>query len=190
MGLDKEDKTHTAQLLAAWQRGDTQARDGLFEMLYDELAAIASLLLRREQQPISLVTGDLVSEAIVRLLQSDESGIVDKSHLLALSARMMRHVLLDAVRYRNRDKRKGIRVTLNEAYESPESSDIDLVALDFALTRLRAIDPKRADVAEMRYFGGMTVEEIAAVLDLSPATVKRIWSATRLWLKKALRDDE
>jgi RNA polymerase sigma factor (TIGR02999 family) len=178
-----------AMLLAAWRSGDKVARDRLFDMLYGELTTIASRLLNRERQGISLCTGDLVNEAIIRLLQSADIDVVDKNHLLALSARVMHHVLLDAARRRNRQKRKGFNVTLIQSGGSPGPLDYDLLDLERAFVRLKAIDPARAEIVEMRYFAGLTIEEIASIQDVSPATVRRRWDAARLWLKEAIEND-
>lgn len=178
-----------ASLLSAWRDGDQAAGDQLFEMLYSEFAKIASLLLKRERENISLLTGDLVNEAIVRLLQSTHVDVVDKNHLLALSARVMRHVLLDAARGKNRHKRRGINVTLTPSPEGGDVASHDLLALERALLRLNAIDPERAAIVEMRYFGGLTIEEIATVQGIAPATVKRRWNAVRLWLREAIEND-
>lgn len=176
-------------LLQAWRKGDDLARDHLFRLLHGEISTIASLLLRREREQISLFTGDLVNEAIVRLFQSATISVTDKNHLLALSARVMRHVLLDAAREKARQKKKGIHVTLTQPNDGSDKLDLDLLALERALVRLGAIDPTLGDIVELRYFGGLTVEEIADVHGMSPATVKRRWAAARLWLKEAIEND-
>lgn len=176
-------------LLAAWREGDEAARDQLFNIIYDDLAAIASSLLRREYKQVSLFTGDLLNEAIVRLFNSKEIDVVDKNHLLALAARVMRRVLLDHARSKNRVKRKGINIALTGPNEGGKAFDINLLRLEEALIRLRAIDPARADIVEMRYFGGLTIEEIATVQGISPATVKRSWATARLWLLEAIGNE-
>ena len=183
-----EDIDHVA-LLKAWRNGDEAARERLFHLLYDELLERASLLLKHEIRRASLSTGDLVNEALVRLLQSDSVNVIDRNHMLALSAQVMRHVLLDAARRRNRQKRKGINVTLTLAGGAPDSDSVELLALERALVRLKAVDPVNAEIVEMRYFGGMSVEEIATVRNSSPATVKRKWQAARLWLREAIEND-
>lgn len=185
----KTGKADIAALLEACRQGDEGARSRLLELLYDELMSIASLLLKREERNISLLTGDLVNEAIVRLLQTATLNVKDKNHLLALSARVMRHVLVDAAKSKERDKRKGINVTLTQSNIDPGAADIDVLLLERALMRLSAIDPARAEIVEMRYFAGMTVDEIADVKDVSPATVRRMWRAARLWLKNAMKND-
>ena len=183
-----EEAEHAA-LLKAWRSGDEAARDRLFHMLYEALLERASFLLKREFRRASLSTGDLANEAVLRLLQSDNVNVVDKSHMLALSAQVMRHVLLDAARRRNRQKRKGVNVTLTLSGDVLDGEGVDLLALERALVRLKAVDPVRAGIVEMRYFGGMSVEEIATVRNASPATVKRQWQAARLWLREAIEND-
>lgn len=179
----------SAALLEACRQGDDDARSRLLELLYDELRTIASLLLKREQGNVSLLTGDLVNEAIMRLLQTSELKVNDRNHLLALSARVMRHVLVDAAKSKGRHKRKGVHITLTQSNIEPGTVDVDVLRLEQALLRLSAIDPARAEIVEMRYFAAMTIEEIADVKDVSPATVRRMWGAARLWLKNAMKND-
>lgn len=183
------EKRDVAALLEACRQGDDGARSQLLELLYEELMSIASLLLKREERNVSLLTGDLVNEAIVRLLQSAALNVNDKNHLLALSARVMRHVLVDAAKSKGRDKRKGVNVTLTQSNIDPGAADIDVLLLERALMRLNAIDPVLAEVVEMRYFGGMTVDEIADVKGVSPATIRRAWNAAKLWLRNAMKND-
>ena len=178
-----------SDIIRRWRDGDSDARDRLFTILYNEFAAIASTLLRRQTAPVSLATSDLVNEAVIRIFNASDLEIVDRTHLLALSARVMRQVLLDAARRRNRQKRRGLIVTLSDAQGGAASGNADYEALERALVRLTAIDPERADIVEMQYFGGLTVEEIALIKDVSISTIKRKWEAARLWLKDALEHD-
>jgi RNA polymerase sigma factor (TIGR02999 family) len=173
-------------LLDAWQAGDASARDQLFTRVQDELRNIAAALLRRERGS-SLSSGDLVNEAVLRLIRLDRMQWNDKAHFMALASRVMRQVLVDRARARLADKRFHDRVTLNTGLGADEPA-VDLIDLDLALLRLEALDPERAGIVEMRYFGGMSLEEIAEVAGLSLATVKRRWRATRAWLFEALRD--
>ncbi|MEL6212818.1 MAG: ECF-type sigma factor [Pseudomonadota bacterium] len=176
-------------LLADWRGGDEKARNALLELLHNEFSTIASILLRRERQHISLVTSDLVNEAIVKLMQASDVDVADKAHLLALSARVMRHVLVDAARAKGRQKRKGLHITLSTRLDADAPVNQDLLMLESALLRLNAIDPARAQIVELRYFGGLTIDEIALALDVAPVTVKRSWRAARLWLKEAMAND-
>ena len=177
----------TNVLLSAWRAGDILARDALFERLYIELRKISAVLLRGEGR-VSLSTGDLVNEAVMRLIKLDQIDWQDKAHFMALSARMMRRVLIDHARRKDTDKRQHQKVTLITQIIGREHETIDLLNLEQALIRLRAIDPERADIVEMRYFGGMSLEEIAEVLIVSPSTVQRTWRSSRAWLRTAISE--
>jgi RNA polymerase sigma factor (TIGR02999 family) len=178
-----------ASLIHGWRNGDSDARNLLVEAVHDELSEIASFVLRRENQPLSIVTTDLVHEAILRLLQSSNLELVDRAHLLALSARIMRNILVDRARSKDAQKRNAIVVTLSADAKADDSFDIDLLALEVALIRLHAIAPERAKIVEMRFYGGMTNDEIAVVLGVSPSTAHRSWTAARLWLREAIARD-
>ncbi|MEL6360936.1 MAG: ECF-type sigma factor [Pseudomonadota bacterium] len=173
-------------LLAAWRAGDEAARDSLFDLFYDELRAISAVLLRGEGN-ISLSTGELVNEAVIRLVGLNRIDWQDKAHFMALAARMMRRVLIDHARKKNADRRDHFRVTLITGLHNGKEA-IDLQRLDEALTRLKVIDPMRAEIVELRYFGGLTVEETGEVVGLSPSSVKRSWRAARAWLSSALSE--
>ena len=176
-------------LLERWREGDAGAQSRLFDAVYAELSTIASFLLRREADDVALSTGDLVNDAALRLLQSNDIALNDKAHFLALSARVMRRVLIDAARKREAEKRRKITVTFS-GDETPHGCDVfEFQALETALTRLKAIDPERAEIVIMRYYGGMTSEEIASILGVSESTVKRSWRAARAWLKKVIEHD-
>ncbi len=172
-------------LLDAWREGDVTARDQLFDHLYIELRKISASLLRREGGA-SLTTGDLVNEAVMRLIQLERINWQDKAHFLALSARMMRRILIDHSRKKNTDKRRHQKVTLvtNIPGCAPETYDIH--QLEDALTRLQEIDKNRARIVEMRYFGGLSLKEVAEVMGTSTSSVKRSWRVSRAWLLNAL----
>lgn len=174
-------------LLAASREGDKAARDALFEVVHRELSAIAAFLLRGEHQARTLATGDLVNEAVLRLLQTPEAVAEDKAHFLSIAARVMRQVLIDAARKRNADKRQVVAVTLTEnCADGEEAVQFEFQALETALARLRMIDAQRADIVIMRYYGGMSIQEIALDLGVSESTVKRSWRAARAWLRDAI----
>lgn len=175
----------SAALFAAWRGGDERARERLVHLFYDDLSRVAAALLRRERN-VSLSTGDLVHEAVMRLIQLNRIAIEDRSHFMALASRFMRRSLVEHVRAKRRDKREHRKVTLVTRFEGDRP--IDLNGLDQALHRLQAFDSERADIVEMRYFGGMTTGDIAAVLSLSEATVKRRWTAARAWLLDVMDD--
>ncbi len=182
-GGDMEIKT----LLFAWREGDVAARDKLFDVLYGELRKFSAVLLRGEGR-VSLSTGDLVNETVLRLIKLDQIDWQDKAHFMALAARMMRRVLIDHARRKDTDKRQHQKVTLITQIIDGQTESIDLMNLDQALIRLQAIDPQRAEIVEMRYFGGLSLEEIAEVMHTSPSTVQRGWRASRAWLRLAIQD--
>ncbi len=176
-------------MLTASRAGDEAARARLDEAVYGELSSIASILLRREGRALTMATHDLVNEAALRLLQSAEAPPVERAHFLALSARVMRNVLIDAARKRAAEKRRKITVTLNTEHGAHHDNPMELVALETALVRLKALDSERAEIVVMRYYGGMTTEDIALVLGKSESTVKRSWRAACAWLKDAMEYD-
>jgi RNA polymerase sigma factor (TIGR02999 family) len=173
-------------LLQRWRGGETAARDALFELLYSELRQVSAALLRAESNN-SLTTGDLVNEAALRLIQLDQIEWADKSHFLALSARAMRRVLIDHARKKKTDKRHHRKVTLVTRFEGG-SQRLDMDVLEKSLIRLAAIDAEKASIVELRYFGGMTMEEVAEVTGTSESTVKRQWRVARAWLLDAIND--
>jgi RNA polymerase sigma factor (TIGR02999 family) len=174
------------QLLADWRDGDTGARDRLAALLYPELHRIAEQAFRRERGGHTLQPTALVNEAWLRLIGAPSLPGEDRGHLLAVAARLMREILIDHARRRGAAKRDGgERVTLS-GLEIAADDALDLVDLDEALVRLERIDPVKARIVELRYFGGLSIEETGRVLDQSPATVKRHWQAARIWLFDAL----
>jgi RNA polymerase sigma factor (TIGR02999 family) len=180
--IDRE-ATPAGPLFAAWRAGDQAALARLLDRFYGDLKRMAGVMLHRERQ-VSLSSGDLVQEAVLRLIQLREIDYADQAHFLALAARFMRRVLVDHVRAKQRDKRHHQKVELATRFERARA--VDLLGLDAALVRLALVDPQRAEIVEMRYFGGMTLADIAHVLRLSEATVKRRWSASRAWLIDAM----
>jgi len=174
---------NTNGLLDRWQGGDDGARSRLISRLYPELAQIAAARLRRESDP-SLSTGDLINDAVVRLIQADPIGFADRAHVIASASRMMRNILIDHARRKDAGKRRHRKVELCTNVDGPQR--LDLILLESALIRLGAIDPQLMELVEMRYFGGMTVTDIAVVTGLSEPTVKRRWQAARAWLSDAL----
>ena len=176
--------SNAKQLLDAWRGGDNDARDQLFELLYVELRKISATILRGEGN-ISLTTGDLVNEAVMRVVGSGGLTLNDRAHFLSLAALTMRRILTDRARKNNTAKRQHYKVTLaTEMVDVPDHVDTHL--LEDALQRLAVIDPDRAKIVEMRYYGGMSIEETAEAMGLSPSTVKRGWRVSRAWLLEAL----
>ena len=175
-------------LFVSWRHGDEAAFDALFAALYGELRVLAHRQAVREQPGDTLRTTALVHEAYLRLVDGQRLAIGDRGHFLALAARVMRNVLVDRARERGRHKRGGElrRVELDEemAGSSPAASDV--LAVDAALERLGRLDARQAEVAHMRVFGGMTVEEVAEFLQVSTPTIKRDWRKARLFLMREL----
>ena len=176
-------ETNTQLLLARWQGGDGDARDALMARLHPDLSQIAAARLRGERYS-SLSTGDLINDAVLRLIQIDGGGFADRAHFIALASRMMRHILIDHARAKSSAKRDHHKVELCTNVDGEQR--FDLIQLESALIRLGAIDPQLTELVEMRYFGGMTVSDIAAVTGWSEPTVKRRWQAARAWLADAL----
>ena len=180
-----------AQLLERATAGDPQAASRLMPLVYDELRRLAASYLRRERKGQTLQATALVHEAYVRLIGPGERPWTGRTHFLAIAARSMRQVLIDRARRRQAAKRGGDpeRLTLDDAVlAAPDRGQgIDLAALDDALNQLEALDPQQARIVELRYFGGLTVEETATVLEVSTDTVKRDWRLAKLWLLRALQ---
>jgi RNA polymerase sigma factor (TIGR02999 family) len=172
------------QLLVDWGKGDKQALDGLMPLVYDELHRIASRYLRRERQGHTLQTTALINEAYMRLVDQNRVSWQSRAHFFGVAAQMMRRILVDHARSHLYAKRGGgaQKLTLDEAIATPQERDLDLVALDDALTTLAEIDPQQGRIIELRYFGGLTIDETAEVLSISPATVKRDWNMAKAWL--------
>jgi len=172
------------QLLVDWGKGDKQALDGLMPLVYDELHRIASRYLRRERQGHTLQTTALINEAYMRLVDQNRVSWQSRAHFFGVAAQMMRRILVDHARSHLYAKRGGgaQKLTLDEAIATPQERDLDLVALDDALTTLAEIDPQQGRIIELRFFGGLTIDETAEVLSISPATVKRDWNMAKAWL--------
>jgi len=175
-------------LLRAWSGGDEKARDQLLPLVYDELRRRAAAHIRRERRGHTLQPTALVHEAYLRLV---EQNVVwkNRSHFFGLASEMMRRILVDHARNRKTGKRAGgwTRVELDEAMAISEERDIDLLLLDQALTELSTVDAGHGRIVELRFFGGLTLEETAEVLGVSRATVKRDWRLARAWLYRRLR---
>ena len=178
------------QLLLEWQGGDESALERLMPLVYRELRKLASRCLRGEREGQTLQTTALVNEAYLRLVRSSRVQWRDRAHFFAVSAQLMRRILVDEARKRRYQKRGGdrTRVTLDESALSGEQRHIDLLALDEALERLAHFSRRKVQVVEMRFFGGLTIEETAAVLGVSTDIVKREWRTAKLWLMRALSE--
>lgn len=177
-------------LLHAWHGGDQTALDKLMPLVYDELRRLAHRYMLQERPDHILQTTDLVNEAYLRLINAREVQWNDRVHFFAISAGLMRRILVDFARSRGYQKRGGNRqmLSLKEELWISHTPDPDLVKLDDALTALSAFDPRKAKVVELRFFGGMSLAETAETLGISPETVKRDWRMARTWLLCELRD--
>jgi len=176
------------ELLARARAGSAVALEELVPLVYGELRRIAGRYVRRERAGHSLQATALVHEAYIRLLKDEDLTIENRAHFLGIAARSMRQILVEHARARGAEKRGGERqrVTLGEGVAAGGPVDVDLLALEEALERLAALNADHARIVELRFFGGLTNEETAAALDISPATVKRAWAVARAWLFREL----
>lgn len=177
------------QLLVDWRNGDKAAMDQLLPIVYDELRRLASSLFRRERVNHTLQPTALVNEAYLHLVGQSEVSWQNRAHFFSAAARLMRHILIDHARAHNATKRGGgeVKVSLKEDMAATEQREVDLIALDAALDELATFDKQQSQIVEMRFFGGLSVEETAEVLALSPATVKREWSTAKAWLYREMK---
>jgi len=183
-------RSEVTRLLSDAAAGDEAAAASLFAIVYDDLRRVAAAALRRERADHTLQPTALVHEAYLRLAEAPDGQWHSRHHFLATAARAMRRILVDHARSRNAHKRGSgkARVPLDEVdVASPTvGADLDLVALDEALARLAALDARQARIVELRFFGGLTVEETALIVDVSTRTVKREWQMARVWLKREM----
>jgi RNA polymerase sigma factor (TIGR02999 family) len=178
-------------LLKAWGGGDQGAMDRLAPLISDELRRMARHYMRGERDGHTLQATALVNEAWLRLVDAAGVNWQDRAHFFAVSAQMMRRILVDSARARRSDKRGGpaLRVNLDDAPELGSSKDRELVALDDALNALAQMDPRKARVIELRFFGGLSVEETAAVLKISDQSVMRDWKLAKAWLQREMKKE-
>ena len=180
------------QLLLAWGQGDQTALEKLAPLVYQELHRLAKNYMGRERSGHTLQTTALVNEAYLRLIDTPHVRWQNRAHFFAVSAQLMRRILVDFARARHNLKRGGQvqQVSLDEALVVSTGWDADLVALDDALQALAKIDPRKSQVVEMRFFGGLSVEETAEVLKVSPDTVMRDWRLAKIWLLRELSKEK
>ena len=188
---DSGPSADVTRLLHEWQNGDRAALDRLVPRVYEELRAIASRHLRREWRGGALQTTALVNEAYLKLVDQRRVRWQNRAHFFAVSAQMMRRILVEFARRRHREKRGGdaVQVTLHDALSVSADKAPDLVALDDALSAMTEMDPRMSQVVELRFFGGLSVEETAEVLKISPETVMRDWKSAKVWLLRELSAD-
>lgn len=181
--------SQVTELLRAWSDGNQAALEQLLPLVEAELRRLARMYMAHERRDHTLQTTALVNEAFVRLVDTRGLRWQDRSHFLGISARLMRRVLVDHARERGYQKRGGgaKRVELTDAFVIASEPSLDVIALDCALDALAAVDARKARVVELRFFGGLSVEETANVLHLSNDTIKRDWRLAKLWLLRELR---
>jgi RNA polymerase sigma factor (TIGR02999 family) len=179
---------NVTQLLIDWSKGDKEALDNLVPLVYEELRRQAARYLRHERAGHTLQTTALIHEAYLRLVDQRNVHWQNRAHFFGIAAQMMRRILVDHARTKKRAKRGGsdIRVSFSEATLKAPDQDLDIVALDEALEHLAEIDEQQSKIVELRFFSGLTVEETAEVLGISPATVKRDWSMAKAWLHREI----
>jgi RNA polymerase sigma factor (TIGR02999 family) len=180
------------QLLVAWGRGNSAARDELIPLVYDELHRLAHRYMRKERPGITLQTSALVNEAYLRLVDQKSVKWQNRAHFYGIAAQMMRRILVDYARSRGNQKRGGdaLRITLNEATIISDERDAEVVALDEALIGLAKIDARKSKLVELRFFAGLSIEEAAQVLGVSPGTVMRDWTLAKAWLRREMTGDD
>lgn len=177
------------QLLTQWREGDKAALDALVTVLYSELRRLARSMLAEERPDHTLQPTALIHEAYLRLVDQHSADIRDRTHFLSLAASMMRRILINHANAQQAVKRQAFvrAASLSEEPGAPEPPPaVDLLALDHSLEKLTQLDPQQGRVVELRYFGGLSIEETAEVMGISPATVKREWQTARLWLMQQL----
>ncbi len=190
--MSKETPAEITQMLRAWGEGDGAALDQLIPLVHQELHRLAHNYMRREQRDHSLQTSALVNEAYLRLVDARGVGWQNRAHFFAVSAQIMRRILVDFARSRQNLKRGGgqRQVSLDEAMIVSPERGANLLALDEALSSLAALNRRQSQVVEMRYFGGLSEEEVAEVLKVSARTVRSDWSLARAWLYRELSRKE
>jgi len=178
------------ELLHSWSRGDSHALGRLVVLVFDELHRMAARYLHHEAKHHSLQPTALINQVYIELFGTKTSGWNSRKQFFAFASKLMRHLLINHARAKQATKRGGetVQIPLDAVLSAGTSPNLDILALDLALQELKTIAPRQAEIVEMRFFTGLTVTETADVLDLSPATVKREWSAAKFWLRAALSD--
>jgi len=176
------------QLLVAWSNGDLAARDQLMPIVYQELHRLAHHYMRRESPGHTLQTSALVNEAFLRLVDQRDVRWRNRAHFFGLAAQMMRRILVDYARNRHYAKRGGgiPEMSLDEALIVSDERNAEVVALDESMEALAQIDPRKSQIVELRFFGGLSIEETAEVLAVSPGTVMRDWTLAKAWLRREM----
>jgi RNA polymerase sigma factor (TIGR02999 family) len=183
-GLSDPNPQQLTRLLIGWSDGNKEALEELMPLVYDELRRLAAAYLRRERPDHTLQSGALVSEAYLRLIDQTRVRWQNRAHFFGVAAQMMRRILVDHARNRVAMKRGAgaTVISINDAIVGKDMQNLDLIALDDALTKLAGFDQQQSKIVELRFFGELSIEETAEVLGISPATVKRDWAVAKAWL--------
>lgn len=186
--MQRGPSNQVTELLFRWRRGDQSALDALVPLVYSELRRIANHYLQAERPDHTLQSTALVHEAYVRLAEQDLPQWQNRAHFFAVAAQLMRQILVDHARSHRASKRGGnvYKMALDEAEEEPLAVDVDIIALDDALKSLGEMDSQQSRVVELKFFGGLSIEDTAEVLGISASTVKRDWITARAWLYREL----
>jgi len=185
--MDPTSDEPVSHLLDKWQAGDPEALRVLVPLVYADLRRLAHRYLQKQRPDHTLQSTALVHEAYLRLAKHEKMRFENRAHFFAVSARIMRHILVDYARNQHAAKRDaGIKLVLDEAIAPSPLRQVSLVVLDDALQELSRLSPRQGQIVELRFFGGLSIEEAALILHISPATVKREWTTARLWLRKQM----
>jgi len=185
-----DERQDVTQMLKAMSAGDETAPEILLQLVYDELRRLAHGYMKNERSGHTLQATALVHEAYIQLVDWKNVSWQNRAHFFAAAAQMMRKILVDHARERNAQKRGGGQrtIALDDAVSFPDQSNVDLMSLDAALVELESFDPQQAKIVEMRFFGGLTIEETAHAMDISDSTVKRDWQIAKAWLFNRMKE--
>lgn len=189
--MEHEPPSEVSKLLQIWRGGDRDALDTLLPLVYKELRRVAHSQLRNERPNHTLQSAALVNEAYLRLVRLNNPQWESRTHFFAIAAQLMRQILVDYARRRGAAKRGATvpKVSLQDATIASKKRDLDVVALDDALKGLAKIDPRQSRVVELRFFAGLSLEEISEAMEIAPATVQRDWTTARAWLHREMSRD-
>ena len=189
--MDAGSRSDVTELLVAWSNGNQAARDQLMGVVYDELHRLARRYMRRESPGHTLQTSALLNEAFLRLVDQKNVHWQNRAHFFGIAAQMMRRILVDYARSRNYEKRGGgaRALSLDEALIVSDARNEEVVNVHEALEKLTEFDSRKGQIVELRFFGGLSIEETAEVLDVSPGTVMRDWTLAKAWLRRELAPD-
>jgi RNA polymerase sigma-70 factor (ECF subfamily) len=188
--MEHTDSQQITKLLVEWGNGNQRALENLMPLVYDELRRMARSFMRRQSAGHTFQTTELIHEAYLKIARGDEQNWQNRAHFFGVAAQAMRHILVDYARAKHSRKRGGWqeKVTLDETFAVSSGHSAEMIRLDDAMKQLAALDTRKCRVVELKYFGGLTNEEIGAVLQISPETVKRDWRFSRTWLLRELSD--